>query len=179
MVELATLARPYANAVFDMAREGGQLDRWARQLALLSGLTGAPRVQALVDSPALPDEAKAHQLAKLAGGDLDDAGRGLVRALSLHKRLPLLPEIKRQFDALKAEAEQTMAVEITAATPLTEAHLERFAQAITQRFERRVEITSKVDAALLGGAVIRAGDTVFDGSVRGKLDKLAETLAKA
>ena len=179
MAELATLARPYANAVFDLARERGQLDRWARQLAILAELSQVPRVWALVESPALPDEAKAHQLAELAGADLDEAGRGLVHALAVNKRLPLLPEIRRQFDALKAEADKTLAVEITAATPLTAVDLERFEKALTQRFEQRVEMTSNVDPALLGGAVIRAGDTVFDGSVRGKLDKLAESLAKA
>lgn len=178
MAELATLARPYANAVFGLARERGQLDRWARQLAVLAGLTQTPQVSALVESPALPDEAKGHQLAELAGADLDDAGGGLVHALAVNKRLPLLAEIRRQFDALKAEADKTLAVEITAATPLTDVDLERFEQALTQRFEQRVEMTSSVDPALLGGAVIRAGDTVFDGSVRGKLDKLAEALAK-
>ena len=179
MAELATLARPYANAVYNMGRERNQLEGWARQLALLANVVEAPQVRSLVESPAVPDAAKAHRVADVVGAELNEAGRGLVHALAANKRLPLLPEIRRQFDALKADADKTLAVEITAATPLTEDNLERFAAALAQRFEQQVEMTAKVDESLLGGAVIRAGDTVFDGSVRGKLDKLAESLAKA
>ena len=179
MAELATLARPYAQAVFGLAQERDQLDRWARQLALLAEVAETPRVRSLVTSPALADAAKGHQVAEVVGDGLDDAGRGLVRALAANKRLALLAEIRRQFDALKAEADRTLAVEITAATPLSEADLTRFEQALARRFDQRVEMAAKVDESLLGGAVIRAGDTVFDGSVRGKLDKLAESLGRA
>lgn len=179
MAELATLARPYANAAFGLAQERGQLERWARLLRLLADALELPALQALVETPSKADAAKAREFAALLGDELDAAGRGFLDVLAANKRLALLPEIQRQFGALKAAAEKTLDVEITAAARLSEAELQQFAAALERRFEQQVDVTARVDAALLGGAVIRAGDTVFDGSVRGKLDKLAESLARA
>ena len=179
MAELATLARPYANAAFGLAQERGQLERWARLLRLLADALDVPALQALVETPSKSDAAKAHEFAALLGDELDASGRGFLDVLAANKRLALLPEIQRQFGALKAAAEKTLDVEITAATGLSEAELQQFASALERRFQQQVDVKAKIDAALLGGAVIRAGDTVFDGSVRGKLDKLAESLARA
>ena len=179
MAELATLARPYASAVFDLARERGQLDRWARLLRLLAAALDVAAMRSLVETPSKADAAKAREFAAVLGDDIDDAGRSFLNVVAANKRLALLPEIQRQFEALKAAAEKTLDVEITAATGLSDAELRQFASVLERRFAQRVDVTARVDAALLGGAVIRAGDTVFDGSVRGKLDKLAESLARA
>ncbi len=178
MAELATLARPYANAVFDLASQRDALDRWSRMLSLAAAAVAEPAVEAMIESPAVPDAAKAHQLIELVRDELDDAGRRFLHALADNKRLPLLPEIGAQFDALKAEAERVLDVEIASAVPLTETELASFTDALKRRHERDIEVSTVVDETLIGGAIVRAGDTVVDGSVRGKLDKLAESLTR-
>ena len=179
MAELATLARPYANAVFDLATERDGLERWSRMLGLAAAASREPAVQALIESPAISDERKAHTLIDLVREELDDAGRRFLHTLAENKRLPLLSEIGEQFEALKAEAERVLEVEIASAVSLSEDELKQFTDALARRFEREIQVSTVVDANLLGGAVVRAGDTVVDGSVRGKLDKLAESLARA
>ena len=179
MAELATLARPYANAVFDIATERDGLERWSRMLSLAAAASREPDVQALIASPAIPDERKAHTLIDLVREELDDAGRRFLHTLAENKRLPLLAEIGAQFEALKAEAERVLEVEIVSAVSLSEDELKQFTDALARRFEREIQVSTVVDPNLIGGAVVRAGDTVVDGSVRGKLDKLAESLARA
>ena len=178
MAELATLARPYANAVFDLASERDGLERWSHMLGLAAAAVGEPVVQALIESPAVPDEQKAHGLIDLVRDELDDAGRRFLHTLADNKRLPLLPEIATQFETLKAEAERVLDVEIASAVPLTDAELTSFTDALKRRHERDIEVSTVVDETLIGGAIVRAGDTVVDGSVRGKLDKLAESLTR-
>lgn len=178
MAELATLARPYANAVFDIASEREALDRWSRMLTVASAAVAEPTVQAMIESPAVTDEQKAHGLIDVVRDELDDAGRRFLHTLAANKRLTLLPEIGTQFEALKAEAERVLDVEIASAVPLSNDELDRFTDALKRRYERDIQLSTVVDADLIGGAVVRAGDTVVDGSVRGKLDKLAESLGR-
>ena len=108
--------------------------------------------------------------------ELDDHGRGFLKLLAENKRLELLPEIHEQFQALRAEWERTLEVEVVSAYELDDADAERLKTRLAERYDRQVSMTSRVDSSLIGGAVIRAGDTVIDGSVRGRLGKLAEQL---
>jgi len=178
MAELATLARPYANAVFDIAKKDGELDRWSRMLALLAAVAGHERMQTLLAAPDVEEVQKAHQLADICGDELNDRGKRFVQVLAGNKRLPLLPEIQNQFETLRAEEQATLDVEVTSAFALSEAELDSLKSALGKRFEKDIVMSSAVDAGLIGGAVIRAGDTVIDGSVRGKLAKLAETIQR-
>lgn len=178
MAELATLARPYANAVFDVAKSDGELDRWSRMLALLGAAAENETVQILLSTPEVEEAQKAHRLAEICGPELNDRGRRFVQVLAGNKRLPLLPEIQAQFEALRAEEQATLDVTVTSAYPLSEQELERLKSALSSRFDREVSMVSDVDASLIGGAIIRAGDTVIDGSLKGKLDKLAETIQR-
>jgi len=98
--------------------------------------------------------------------------------LARNKRLHLLPEISAQYEMLRAQAESSLDVEVVSAYPLDDAERSRMVEVLKRRFERDIQLTSRVDANLMGGVVIRAGDTVIDGSVRGKLEKLAETLQR-
>ena len=109
---------------------------------------------------------------------LDDRGRRFVYVLADNKRLDLLPEIAAQFETRKAEAERVLDVEITAAVTLSEAQVNVYTEALRRRFGQQVHVTAGVDAALVGGAVIRAGDTVIDGSVRGRLARLMDALTR-
>lgn len=179
MAENATLARPYANAAFALAREQRRLREWSRALGQLAAAVRTSEVGALIGAPALPSAVKAHQLAEVVGEALDDRRRRFVRVLADNGRLGLLPEIAAHFDARKAEAERVLDVEITAAIELSAAQREAFAAALRKRFDQDVQVSASVDASLLGGAVIRAGDTVVDGSVRGRLRRLVTALQRA
>ena len=133
---------------------------------------------ALLESPDLPSNAKAYRLAEVCGDELDDRGKKFLQALADNDRLGLLAEIKVQYDALQAESEKRLAVEVISAYELSEAQSENLKGALNRKFEKEITIESRVDASLIGGAVIRAGDVVIDGSVRGKLNKLAESLVQ-
>lgn len=178
MAELATLARPYANAVFDLAKSSGTLDQWSAMLTVLSEVSQAPPVRALIGSPELAAEVKARKLTDLCGEVLNDKARALVRLLARNKRLDVIDEIREQFEARKAEEERVLDVEVVTAVELTPEQSEKLRAALTRRFEREVNLTGRVDRSVIGGAVIRAGDTVIDASLRGRLDKLAEALQR-
>lgn len=178
MAEIATLARPYANAAFDIARNDNDLDRWSRMLTLLAAATADKKVKMLLEAPDADELQKAERLTEICGEDLNDRGRRFVQVLAANKRLPLLPGIQAQFEALRAEEQSTLDVHVTSAFPLSEAEFEKLKSALSRRFEKDVSMHSEVDEALIGGAIIRAGDTVIDGSVRGRLNKLAETIQR-
>ena len=179
MAELATLARPYAKAVFEVARNDGELERWSRMLALLAAALEHDRIRTLLGAPEVEDTVKAHKLAGLCAGELSDRGRRFLLVLAGYHRLALLPEIQEQFEALRAEEQATLDVQVTSAFDLSGDELDRLKSALARRFEREISISAEVDASLIGGAVIRAGDTVIDGSVRGRLNKLAETIQRS
>lgn len=178
MAETATLARPYAGAAFDIARGADRLDQWSRWLAGLAAAAAEDEVRQLIASPALPGPAKAHQIIDLLGDELGMDARRFVYVLADNKRLDIMAEIASQFEALKAAAERTLDVEIVSAVELTEGQLEGFVSGLTERFGQEIEVETRVDEAVVGGAVIRAGDTVIDGSVRGRIAKLTEALLR-
>jgi len=179
MAELATLARPYANAVFSVAKEAGELDRWSRMLTLLAAAADDETVQTLLAAPEVEEVQKAYRLSELCGDELTTAARQFVQVLANNKRLPLLPEIELQFEARRAEEQSTLDVEVTSAYELSEAEFDGLKQVLGRKFEKEINMASRVDAELIGGAIIRAGDTVIDGSVRGRLSKLAETIQRS
>jgi F-type H+-transporting ATPase subunit delta len=178
MAELATIARPYANAVFKLAKGEGALDRWSRMLGILAATAEHPVVERMLGSPDLPGTAKAFKLAEVCGDELDDRGKKFLQALAANDRLPLLEEISEQFEALKAEEQSSLDVEVVSAYPLSESESEKLKTALSGRFAKEIAIASRVDPELIGGVVIRAGDMVIDGSLRGRLNKLAETLGQ-
>lgn len=178
MAEIATLARPYANAVFDLAHSAGRLTEWSPMLALLARAVETDEVKELIAAPSLAPAVKAHQLIDVVREDIDDRCRRFVNVLADNQRLDLLPEIAAQFEALKAEAEKTLDVEITAAVELTDQQVASYAQALRQRFDQDVNVSVDIDPGLVGGAIVRAGDTVIDGSVRGRLTRLVESLQR-
>lgn len=176
MAEAATLARPYAKAAFDAARERDELGAWSGALAKAAGLAADPRVQDALSSPKLGDEATVRFFAGLGGEAVEARWQNFVRVLAAYKRLAVLPEIAAQFEVLKAEFENEIAVEVTSAAPIAPDQVAKLTQALAQRLKRRVRIGTAVDASLIGGAVIRAGDLVIDGSLTGRLKKMASEL---
>lgn len=179
MAELATLTRPYAKAVFELAKSQGRVDAWARMLDLIAMVANQEPVQRMLESPDLPEADKARRLARVCGEEIDDRGRALIDLLATNKRLGLIAELREQFEALRAQEDQLLDVEVVSAYELTEAQAGMLREALQRKFQREVNMTSRVDAGLVGGALIRAGDTVIDGSVRGRLAKLVEALQRA
>lgn len=175
MSQALTLARPYARAAFSLARDAGKLAGWSDALGLAARIGADPRVAALLGHPRLGRE-DAVALLSLDGADA--AVADFLGLLFDNRRLPLLPEIAGLYDELRLESERVVKAKVTSAAALPAAELESIRAALKQRFGREVEVEAAVDAALIGGAVIDAGDVVIDGSLRGKLDRLQATLAQ-
>ena len=177
MAEIATLARPYANALFDLARGDNALNEWSNMLSVLLGVVEEEKVEIFLEAPENSAKEKALRLSELCGEEIDDRARKLLLALAEHDRLKLLSEVSRQFESLKAEAERLLAVKIQSARELSKNQIESFSDALKSRYGKEVSLEIDVNSDLIGGAVITAGDMVIDGSIRGKLNKLRDSLA--
>jgi F-type H+-transporting ATPase subunit delta len=176
MAERATIARPYAKAAFAVAREQGTLDSWSRWLETARGVVESDEFQKLERSPGVSTEQLEELIAGICGPDLDAQGRAFLRLLTENGRLDFLPEIAARFKELEAEDRNVAEVEIVSATALDERQKERLAAALRARLSREVRLSCAVDPALLGGAVVRSGDMLIDGSLRGKLERLETEL---
>ncbi len=176
MAEWSTLARPYAKAAFEFALEHNALGEWSRQLAQLAAVTGTEKVGRLIASVALGSRQQAETVVGLFGGELLPGVVNLVRLLAENKRLRLLPQISALFEQLKANQEKSLEVELVSAFALDNDLGDRLAQALRGKLQREVTINTVVDRSILGGAIVRAGDIVIDGSVRGRLAKLAKAM---
>jgi F-type H+-transporting ATPase subunit delta len=176
MINTQTLARPYAKAAFEFASAAGRIDAWSGMLSLAAVAVDVPQVAELLKNPRLTSDKKVQTLVQLFGSDIDEAFRNFVSTLGDNDRLDVLPTIRELFEELKAEAEKTLDVEVQTAFELTPAQLQTLAAALSKRLDRTVNPQQVVNPALIGGVVIRAGDVVVDGSVRGKLSQLAESL---
>lgn len=176
MAETSTLARPYAQAVFQIAKAQQALPKWSDTLALLSAVVSNNHVQAAIGNPRLTKPALSTLVLDVVGSKLDESAKNFVRLLVDNGRLRLVPDIAEQYDALRAEAESTMTAEVISAFALTPDQTKQIAVALKKRLGRDVTVTSRIDDGLLGGAIIRAGDLVIDGSAIGQLHKLASAL---
>lgn len=176
MAELTTLARPYAKAAFLFAREQNALDKWESMLGLAAALIEDAAMADALDSPALSADGKAKLFVEVGGDNFDTGFANLIAQLAQHKRLALLPTIFAQYHALMAEQQKFADVEVTSAFELSDAETSKLVESLKKRFGMEVRVSNVVDAGLIGGVIIRAGDTVIDGSVRGRLNKLAEQL---
>lgn len=176
MAELTTPARPYAKAAFEVAKEGKALDAWAEHLALVEAVIGDEKIQQLLDSPALTAGLKSKALQEVLGESVDKKFFNFLSTLAENKRLLLIPTIKQMFLALKAQQEKTIEVDIISAFELSSDTKDTLISALKAKLDREVSMNTSVDTSLLGGALIRAGDTVIDGSVKGRLAKLSEAM---
>ena len=176
MAESATVARPYARAAFEFAQGAKALARWGDLLETAAMVVRDARVTALLGNPKVTTLALADFVLDIAGEKADEHGRNFVRLLAQNQRLALLPEIAAQYALLRAAAENTVDVEVVSAIALSEAETEKFARALTRRLNRIVRLHPSVDPSLLGGAVVRAGVFVLDGSLKGKLVRLGQSM---
>lgn len=175
MAEVTTIARPYAVAVFSLAQEKGDLQTWSDLLQVAAQCADNAEVEAILTNPAVSDEQAVDLLGDVVG-DLSADARNFLLLLAENNRLLLLPEIAALFEALRAEAEQMLTAEVVTARALTDAQKTKIAAALKKRLGKEVTLTEQVDESLLGGAIIRAGDLVIDGSALGKLNRLANAI---
>lgn len=176
MAELATLARPYARAAFDQADQDGALQEWLESLQLLGAVSQQDKIRQLYNSPTTTAAQQSQVMIEVCGDKLGAKAQNLVRLLAENGRLSLLPEVARQFEQLKSNRERTVEVEIASAFDIDAETEKKLAAALQKKLDREVTVNSSVDKELLGGVVIRAGDVVIDGSIRGKLGKLSEVI---
>lgn len=173
MADRITIARPYAKAAFRAATEAGQLPRWATVLERAAAAVQDARVAALIGNPKVTPAQLAELVTAVAGESVDQGARNLLLLLANNRRLAFLPEIAALFQLFKDEADQVVDVQITSAAPMVEAEQQQLAAALARRFARKVRVNTDVDPGLIGGAVVRAGDTVIDGSIKSRLERLA------
>lgn len=176
MINNQPLARPYAKAAFELASQTGQTDVWFALLSQTAQIVETPEMAELIGNPKLTQATKVDALIGLLGGDTDKAFCNFVVTLGENERLEILPAIYELFAALKLEAEKSAVVAVETAYELSEEQLQTLAASLSKRLDRTVNLQQEVNPALIGGLVIRAGDVVIDGSVRGKLSQLAEAL---
>lgn len=171
-----TIARPYARAAFEDARDKGRLEEWSSALAIAAQIVRDPRVAPLLDNPLVKPSALARLLVDIAGPQLGAVGANFVAMLAENRRLAHLPEIAALYEQLKDAHEGVADVTVTSAVPLDETQRRELSGALARRLARKVRLHCETDASLIGGAVLRAGDLVIDGSLRARLERLAHEL---
>ncbi|GGE63392.1 ATP synthase subunit delta [Streptosporangium jomthongense] len=176
MAQLTTLARPYAKAVFDAAKEQDAIDSWGQALAFIGLLAADDTVKNILANPGLPEERKAELFFDTTDEQLPEALRNFLLILAESKRLALLPEISTLFAFYRAELERTVNMKVSTAFEMTADQQQKLAEALSRKLERKVALETAVDRSLIGGVVVNTGDLVIDASVRGKLAKMAKAL---
>ncbi len=175
----SNIARPYAHALFELAQEQNNLAGWNEQLQLLALVASDKTIINATCNPAISSA----QLVQLiidvcadAGGKLNDRGENLVKLIVRNKRVNAIADIAEAYAARKAEAEEIVAADMITATPMNASQQQQFTETLRTTLGRNVNLKFAVDEYLIGGAVIRAGDWVVDGSVKAQLEQLAGTL---
>jgi F-type H+-transporting ATPase subunit delta len=184
MAEAATIARPYARAAFQSASAAGGLAKWSEVLARASACIGDPRVAPLIGSPRVSPAELVRLLTEVAG--VQDSGQSgnaaaqnFLRLLTENRRLKLLPYIATQYEQMRSDAENTIDVTVVSAMALSPEQADKLSTALAKRLKRQIKLHTEIDPQLIGGAIVRAGDFVTDGSLRGRLERLAIGLTSA
>ena len=175
MSELTTIARPYAKAAFDFAIEANTVENWLEMLVFAAEVANDATIKEYLSGGASVEQAQDIFL-KVCDVQLDSNGQNLIKVMAENQRLLVLPQVAAQFSELKAEHEKTISVDVSSAVELTAEQETTLGAALEKRLARKVKLNCKIDANVVSGLVIKAGDMVIDGSVRGKLNRLATTM---
>ncbi len=176
MADRLTIARPYARAAFEEARGEKRLNEWSDSLRLAALAVRDERVANLLGNPHVTPEQLADLISGISGADVGEHGANFVRTLAVNGRLAYLPEIATLFDTFKDEAQGVADVTVTSATEINEAQRAKLSAAMEKRLRRKVRLHCQTDPALIGGAVLRSGDLVIDGSLSSRLARIAYEL---
>ncbi|MDH3637071.1 MAG: F0F1 ATP synthase subunit delta [Gammaproteobacteria bacterium] len=178
MADLDEVARPYAQAVFELARDADDYEHWSSALGLAASVAVDPSIQALIHSPKVDREQLSTLFDDITGPHVSDQARNFIKLAVRNGRVKALPSVATQFEGLRAAAQGTVDAEVLSAQDVSEAQLEKLASSLEKRLGRKVNLKVRRDETLLGGAIVRAGDLVIDGSARGHLQKLASNLSR-
>lgn len=176
MAELVTIARPYAEAVFRLAKDGNAFDEWSRMLQMAAAVAQDAQMVALIADPKVNAGDVSRVFLGVCDAGLTPAGKNFVKVLIENDRLSVLSQIANLFEALKREHQNEVEAVISSALPLDAAQVQALVAGLEKRFGHKVKATTQVDASLIGGARIAVGDVVIDGSVSGQLQKMASAL---
>lgn len=176
MAEVAALARPYAEAVYLLADEKGQVDKWSQALAFLKQVTSDKLFKQLTDNPKISKAMLEKAMVDICKGQLDNEGLNFIKLLIRNNRLQLVEEVAEQFEAKKAEESGLLDVTVTSAFPMSDNDVKKLTVSLSGSFGKEVKISVKEDSTLIGGMVIRVGDKVIDGSLSGQIQQLANKL---
>jgi F-type H+-transporting ATPase subunit delta len=178
MLEKATIARPYANAAFDQAIDESKLSEWSVMLNLLSVIVSDDNMSAVINNPSLSNEALYQFFADIGGDKFSQSGKNFIRVLIDAERIDLAAEVFELFEQKRAAAEGISDVDVISAYPLDDAQVSAISESISKRLGKKVDINTEEDKDLIGGVIIRAGDSVIDASLRGRLKELNSVFAQ-
>ena len=176
MSELATLARPYAAAVFKRAKETKTTANWSQSLAFMSAVLSDKEISVVVDNPKVNSAKLSALMLDICQEQVDQEGANFLKLLVQNKRLSLVPYIAKIFEEYKAEDEGYVEVEVTTAYPFSKEDKQNFASKLEKSLSKKVHMNVSVDKSLIGGVLVRAGDKVIDGSIRGQLQHMQKAL---
>lgn len=177
MSELITAARPYARAAFAYASDNSAVTEWAEMLSFCAAVSEDATMKAALDQPTLNRQQKGDLFNQVCVDKLNDQGKKFIKMLAENDRIALLPDIAVLFHHYQSDAEGVIDAELISALDVSDQQVQAIAASLTKRLGKKVSLTTKIDGSLIGGAVIRAGDMVIDGSVRGRLEKLSNALS--
>ena len=178
MADYTTVARPYARAVYQKATETSSVDSWSEALGLMAAIVDDTEMCSLVDNRKMGGEQQAELMLKVVADKLNEQQQNLIKLMAENGRIKALPEVAVQFEVYRAEAEGKVEAEITSAFKLTAAQEKSITKTLKAKLGREVTITTTIDESLIGGVVIKAGDTIIDGSMKSQLESLALTLSR-
>jgi len=176
MSELATLARPYAAAVFKRAKETHATAKWSETLAFMSAVLNDENISVIVDNPKVNKERLSALMLDICQGQINQENENFLKLLVHNNRLSLLPSIAKLFEAFKAEDEGYVEVEVLTAYSLSKEAKQDFTATLEKTLGKKIHMNVTVEKSLIGGILVRAGDRVIDGSIRGRLQQLAKRL---
>jgi F-type H+-transporting ATPase subunit delta len=178
MAELTSLARPYAEAVFELAVEADNIDQWSANLNLLAAIAKEPVMADVISNPKVDKTTLTKIWLDICEGQLSETGKNLLKMIIENKRLAIIPSLLTQYQHLKAQHQGYITVEIASPYPLHDAQIENIKDVLQQRFGKTVEIDQTIDKTLLGGWLIRTGDQIIDMSIKGRFQQLATELSR-
>ena len=178
MAEHTTTARPYARAIYTLATETSAIASWGDALALMAAVVADADMQEMLDEPQLSKTQKGELMLKAIADKLTQQQQNLLMLMAENGRLGALPEVLSQFESYRAEAEGKVEAEIISAFALTSEQEQAITEMLKSKLGRDVSITTSTDESLIGGVVIKAGDTIIDGSMKAQLESLAMTLGR-
>lgn len=178
MSDFTTAARPYARAVYQQAQETSSVEGWGEALTLLSAVCSDSAMIEIIDNPQMSREQKGEMLIKVVGDKLNEQQQNLVKLMAVNGRLQVLPDVAEQFEVYRAEAEGKIDAQAISAFELTNEQQNIIIQTLKSKLGREVSLTTSTDESLIGGVVIKAGDTIIDGSMKAQLEALAITLSR-